>query len=125
MFLGGGVILREDDVVIFYHLRFWAERGLIHIEDERDNSYDIVAVRVALHRARALSEMLMNSRREAHTHDQYDQNNKAYHQRFLERIADLVRKAQIQGMPSDPTARRDLVRRRPMSVVVPGYGGGM
>lgn len=125
MFTAGGRI-DEDDVVQFGPLRFWAERGLIHYEDSRDNSYESLSVRSALHRARALSDMLLNSsKREMHTEDQFDRANRERHTRFLERVAMICAKAQIQGMPSDPVARRDLVNRRPKSVVVPGYKSTM
>lgn len=118
-------VLSDKDVVKFGPLRFWAERGLIHIEDARNNSYECICVRVALQRANAISEMLGN-RREAHTEDQFDQANRIRHQNMLDGLTELLYKAQVQGMPDDPSARRDLVRRRPKTVQVPKlYGGGM
>lgn len=125
-FIGGKHVLNEDDVCIFGPLRFWAERGLIHIEDSRDNSYESVSMRTALHRVSAISEMLGNSsKRELYSEDQFDQANRVRHQQMIERMLRIFEKAKIQGMPSDPSARRDLVRRRPVSVVVPGYGSNL
>jgi len=126
-FLGNGSVLNlQEDVVRFGPLRFWAERGLVHVEDATDNSYEVMSVRTFLSRARGLSDMIGNStQREMHSEDRYDQMERTRHLTFLEGAANLARKAQIQGMPSDPSARRELVRRRPKSVVVPAYGGGM
>lgn len=119
----GNAVLLDDDVVLFGYLRFWAERGLIHIEDSRDNSYECVSVKTILHRMRAISDMLGNSSsRETRSEDQFDQNNRKRHQDMLDAMCQMVKRAQIQGMPSDPTASRDLARRRPKTIVVPGVG---
>lgn len=108
----------DHSVCRFGHLRVWAERGLIHIEDSRDNSYDSIAVREALRRMVGISDMLKNSRTALRAGgmmaDEYDRNMK-----MLEQMTEICRLAQDQGMPSDPTARRDLVRRRPVTVTVP------
>lgn len=123
-----GVTTTGNDVVRFGHLRMWAERGLIHIEDAKDNSYNIVSVRTMLHRMRGIQDMLKNSKpgtRQAHSHDQMDRKWVEENQNMLDAMVEVVRKAQIQGMPTDASARRDLVRRRPKSVVVPGNGSAM
>ncbi len=116
----------DKNVVITKHLRMWAERGLIHIEDSRDNSYNVFAVRTILHRMRGISDMLGNSsEREMHSESQFDRAWRAEQVEMLEGMVNVVNKAKEQGMPSDPSACRDLVRRRPKTIVVPGYGGGM
>lgn len=109
----------------FGRLKIWAERGLIHIEDKSDNSYDVISVRTALHRLNGISDMLRNSRQHlkeigAMTHQEFDRQ-----MRMLEQMVEVCRRAQIQGMPDDPSARRDLVRRRPTTVVVPGIKSAM
>jgi hypothetical protein len=125
-FHGGGVRLDDDGVVRFGHCRFWAERGLIRIEDDRDGSYETVSVRTALERARAISDMLGNSTsRQMYSEDQFDRANRERHLRFLEKFAAICQKAKVQGMPSDASARRDLRRRLPKSFVVPGLNSGM
>lgn len=124
----GGVTTTGNDVVRFGHLRMWAERGLIHIEDAKDNSYKVVSVRTMLHRMRGIQDMLKNAKpqdRQAHSHDQLDRKWLEDNQNMLDAMVEVVRKAQIQGMPTDASARRDLVRRRPKSVVVPGNGSAM
>ena len=122
----GTYAVGDDGIVIFGPLRIWAERGLIHIEDSRDNSYECLSVRTALQRMKAISDMLGNStQRDINSEDQFDRANRDRHQRMLDSMIEITRKAQNQGMPSDASARRDLVRRRPKSIVVPGYGGGM
>jgi hypothetical protein len=116
----------DRGVVRFGPHRFWAERGLIHCEDSRDNSFNTYSVATMLRRMSAISDMLGNSTdREIHSEDQFDQANRARHQRMLEGMVDTVRKAQEQGMPSDATARRDLARRRPLTLVVPGLRHSM
>ncbi len=124
-FIGGNSV-SDTDVTIFGPLRMWAERGLIHIEDSRDGSYDAVSVRVALTRMRGISEMLGNStQRDVGCEDQFDRKNRKRHLDMLETMSAILNKAKIQGMPSDPTASRDLARRSKKQVVVPGYGGGL
>jgi hypothetical protein len=124
--MAGGTFLGNDNVAIFGPLRFWAERGLLHCEDSRDNSYETLSVRTALQRARAISDMLGNSsKRDMHSEDQFDRANRARHLRFLEQLMALVEKAKIQGMPSDASARRDLVNRRPKTFVVPAVNHQM
>jgi hypothetical protein len=124
-FTDGAVTGTAGDLVRLGPLRFWAERGLIHIEDERDNSYEVISVRTCLHRLRSIQDMLNNSRRVPYTEDQFDQANRQRLQDYLDAMIEVCRKAQQQGMPSDASARRDLVRRRPLSLVMPGYGGGL
>lgn len=126
MLFNGSNFLADHDVVRFGTLRLWAERGLIHIEDSKDNSYEAMSVKVCLQRMKSISEMLGNSsQRDVASEDQFDRNNRKRHQNMLDGMIEVVRRAQVQGMPDDASARRDLVRRRPKSVVVPGYGGGM
>lgn len=124
----GSSPLSGNDVVRFGHLRMWAERGLIHIEDSRNGEYKVVSVRTMLQRMKGIQDMIAGSRpsqRQAHSHDQMDRTWIDDNQGMLEAMVEVVRKAQAQGMPSDASARRDLVRRRPKTVLVPGYGGGM
>lgn len=99
-------------------VRYWAERGLIRAEDSLDNSYEVLSVRQFLRHAAALSAMLGNSSSKKDTGA--DPHLRAEFQRIIDRSIDLARKAQVQGMPDDPSACRDLRRRRPVSVVVPG-----
>ncbi len=123
----GACAVSDKDVVVFGHMRFWAENGLIHTESSIDGAYDCMSVREALTRANAISDMLGNSTaREIHSEDQFDQANRLRHMRMLEGLQAIFAKAKIQGMPSDASARRDRIRRRPVTVVVPKtYGGGM
>src|SRR5271166_5592624 len=106
LFLGS----MEHDLARLGPLRFWAERGLIHVEDARDNSYDSMSVRSALDRIRAINDMLGN-RREKHSEDQYDQTKRAELMAFVEKMVDIIRKAREQGTPDDPAACREYVRR--------------
>lgn len=124
----GNTFLGAGDVVIHDDLRIWAERGLIHIEDARDNSYKVVGVREVLFRMKAVQDMLKNSspsQRAKHSHDRFDRALLDKNQKMIDDMVEVVRKAKEQGMPHDASARRDLVRRRPKTFAVPGVGDSM
>lgn len=91
-------------------LRFWALRGLIRCEDSLDNSYEIISVRTFLHRVKALNDMLAKSSPEDDMGP--DTELRLDMQRNVEKALEIANQAQIQGMPSDPTARRALARER-------------
>lgn len=116
----------DSGVVHHGPLRIWAERGLIHVEDSRDNDYRTFSVATVLRRMRGISEMLGNSTdRDKYTESQFDRAWRERNQTMIEEMIEVIRRAKEQGMPSDPTAVRDLVRRAPKTIVVPAYGGGM
>lgn len=98
--------------------RYWAERGLIRVEDSLNNSYTVLSVREFMRHANAMSELLGNSRSVKTSGPDSDLRSEI--QRIIDRSIELGKRAQIQGMPSDASAARDLRRRRPVSVVVPG-----
>jgi hypothetical protein len=118
LFLG-----KNHDVCKFGPLRMWAERGLIHIEDSRDSSYDSVSVKTALERMEAVSDMIGNSRadRKGFIHEDIRQR----WQRMLEEMIFNCQKAKEQGMPSDPTAARDYKIRKTRTFLVCDTGAMM
>ncbi len=101
--------------------RWWADRGLIHMEDASDNSYDTISVKDFLLRLKGLNDMIGNSRKSMKDAKMMDAEELTRVQRFVEQGCDLADKAKEQGMPTDASARRDLVRRRATSVLVPGF----
>jgi hypothetical protein len=105
------------DITNYGHLKFWAERGLIRIEDTRDGGYQIITVRTFLHRLQALNDMLGNGR--ADVEGFADRNMVQELRRVIDEGVALCQKAQEQGMPSDPSACRDLRRRQPKTVCIP------
>jgi hypothetical protein len=115
-----GCVADGNGVVRFGPLRMWAERGLIHVEDARDNSYDSMSVNTALERMQAISDTIRNSKRDAHSESQFDKEWRYRNQQMLDDMILACNKAQVQGMPSDESARRDLVRRAKKLFVVPG-----
>jgi hypothetical protein len=122
-FTPGGLVGVSDDVVRFGPLRLWAERGLIRIEDARDGSYEIVSVHTMLYRMRAINEAIKNSsQRQKHSQDPEDAKEVRRLQGMIDAMVTVCRKAQEQGMPSDASARRDLARRLPTTVLVPAGG---
>lgn len=104
-------------------VRYWAERGLIRVEDSLDNSYHVLSVRQFLRHVNALSELLGNTT--AKKDSGADAQLRSEMQRNIDRAVEIAKKAQVQGMPSDASACRALRRRMPVSVVVPGSSAMM
>ena len=77
--------------------RFWAERGLIHIEHADDNTYECITVREFLQRVKGISDMLGNSLNDLEGFAHWDEIQR--NQNFIEEAAELAKKAQEQGMP--------------------------
>lgn len=112
------VLGQSHDVVRFGGLRIWAERGLVHIEDSNTNAYEVISVRDALVRMDAISDMQANTlakKKDASKHFKALEKN----QNFLDQMEVVIRKAQEQGMPHDPSAKREYARRRPTTLVMP------
>ena len=109
-------LLGSHDVAQLGPLRLWAERGLVHIEDGRDNSFHTLTVKDALDRVQGLNDMLGNSTDDANI---YYKDERERLMRFIETMIIVAKKAQEQGMPSDGSARRELKRRRSKTVQVP------
>ena len=106
-----------NDVARYAHLRVWAERGLVHIEDARDNSYECVPYRTMLERINAINEMLGKSRLDRGKFIDEDLRNRL--QTAVEEIFAVCKKAKEQGSPDDPAARREASRRASATVRMP------
>ena len=91
----------RDSVVNFGNQRWWAERGMLHMEDKRTGEFRTVMVHDVLLRTKALNDMIGNSL--AHP-----QGTTAYTdemlriQSFIESMLELCKKAKAQGRPDDP-----------------------
>ena len=110
----------DNDVVKHGPLRLWAADGMIKIEDGRDNSYTALSVKEALERVSAINEMIGNSSGDGEYADEITRL-----QRFVEGMVELCKKARVQGMPTDATARKERRRRHSTSVIVPGKSTAM
>lgn len=97
-------------------LRLWADRGLVHCEDGTNNSYRSMSVRSALHRVAALSDMLGNPSRSRES--ELDRAKRGEIQEFIDRMCEVIRKAQEQGMPGDPSAVAAYKRARPTVIAL-------
>lgn len=94
---------QEDKGVVYFgprdnprKTRYWAERGIIHIEDVADGEYETLSVREFLQRMDAVSEFvkkLIQKDRIMHA-DEIARN-----QRYLESATILCKRAQQQGLP--------------------------
>lgn len=94
---------------------WWAEKGQLHCEDSRDNSFVTVSVRDFLLRLQAVNDMLSNGENENFAH----RDEVARHMRFVEEAVELVRKAREQGVPEDPRVLQAKSQSAPTSVSVP------
>lgn len=111
----------EADVARYRNLRLWAENGLVHWEDARNNAYDSMPVRSCLHRINALSEMLGNTRESRK--GAMDEAFRIELQGFIEAAAQVCQKAREQGEASDASMVRDRIRRLPKTVCMPSALG--
>jgi hypothetical protein len=102
--------------------RWWAERGLIHWEHKDTGDYGTVSIKEALIRLRGLNDMVTNSLAESHEAGSKflyrDEIEKM--QKFIDEMLQLCKKAKAQGAPDDPSAVRDMKRRRRKVVSVAG-----
>lgn len=99
----------------YRQLEFWAERGLIHIFDFRNNpyqpDYSKVPVREMLMRARALNQQLGRMK---YTDEREELT------RGVEGIIAACKEAQKQGRPDDPKTFEHLRNMRDKHVLLPG-----
>jgi hypothetical protein len=96
----------SNGVVISKDCRWWADRGMFHVEDARDNSYKSMTIRQALYHLNGLSDMLMNSGKET---DYYDEIMAL--RTFCEQIREVIQRAKEQGDPTTKDAVEDRKRR--------------
>lgn len=99
-------------------VRWWAERGQLHWEDSRDNSYDAVPIREFLHRLKAINDMISNGNKKQNEGFMHSDEVER-HMRFVEEAIELVRKAKEQGDITDVRVQRHKAQNLPMSVVMP------
>ena len=95
-------------------VRYWAERGLVHWEDAKDNSYGSMVWQEASLRVLALSEMVHNSRQ----HGLYGDEIRIT-QRFIEEMVPVIEQAKEQGGPLDDVQQIANERRRRSRKIVP------
>ena len=113
-------------VADYYHLRVWAEDGLVKIEDARDNGYEVLQVREFLKRLKAINDMkgAIDGTESAELKAAICEERTAI-DRFVERAIPVARKAQEQGMPSDKSAKNSLAAARPKNFVMSGKDTSM
>ena len=95
-------------------VRYWAERGLVHWEDSKDNSYGSMIWQDAARRVIAVSDMCHNMRKEGLFGDEINRI-----QKFVSDMEYIIRKARSQGGPSDDTHAVAEERRRRAPKIMP------
>ncbi len=99
--------------------KYWAERGLIHLENTITNEYKLLSLRTFLHRLNAISNMISRARTELAKSNFAHSDEIKRQMQFVEKATIIAQQAREQGMPTDPDARKEAKRRAPKSVVVP------
>lgn len=108
-------LIGQKDVVQFAGHRWWAERGRIHWEKMTDGSYGSMSIRQCLERLQGLNDMVGNTK----LNDGFHMPDEVvHHQRYVEQVIDLCKKAKDQGSPDNPSAGRDAKRRRRTMITV-------
>ena len=95
-------------------VRYWAERGMVHWEDSKDNSYGSMFWQDAAKRVLALSEMVHNSREKGLMGDEISRV-----QKFVCDMEPIVKEARAQGGPLDNVAQVAEERRRRRPKIMP------
>ena len=114
-----GVVLQyalfeEGDLPKSQPVRYWADRGRIHMSWEDGlgrEHYDSVSVLTALHRIKALNDCVGNtlqSQRQSH----YYYKELLQLERFRDDFMEILKKAKEQGDPMDYKAQKEASRDR-------------
>lgn len=93
---------------------YWADNGLVHWEDSKDNTYGSMYWQDAARRVLALSEMTIKS-----SEDGYYADERKKLQSFICDMEEVIRKAREQGGPLDDGVLADRQRARRKAVIVP------
>ncbi len=119
-------LLGQDHNVVYFGprsnpkaVRWWAERGQLHWEDERDNSYASVGIKEFLERLKGINDMISNGKKKDNEGFMHSDEVER-HQRFIEEALELVRIAKDQGDPDDIKVRKVKAEElKKISMVVP------
>ena len=121
------IILGTDHNVVYFGprdnprcQRWWADRGLIHVEDARDNSYDTLNIREFLERLKAVNDMIGNSKSTLANDGFAHEDEIGRQMRFVEDAVELVKIAKEQGEAGSKDAIKEANRRRAKTIVMPG-----
>ena len=120
------ILLGQQHNVVFFGprsnpkaVRWWAERGQLHWEDSRDNSYAAVGIKEFLERLRGINDMISNGKRKDNEGFMHADEIKR-HQDFIEEAIELVRIAKEQGDPDGVRVRKHKAQElKKISMVVP------
>lgn len=102
------------------HQEFWPERGLVHIEDQRDGSYVSLSAAEAFARAISFNQEVKAAAADTSLTDRVMYPDERAE--ILKMVVDLmacVKEARRQGDPTDPEVSRSVARaNRPCQVLL-------
>lgn len=94
-------------------MNFWAEGGLIHMEDKNNGEYSVVTRKDCLLRAKAINDTIQYY---PHASERDEQH------RLVQDLIECVRQAKDQGDPTDPEIFKQKLKeiKRSSSILLPG-----
>jgi hypothetical protein len=107
-------LIGNSGVVKHGNLRIWAERGMIRIEDARDNSYVTVQLKQFLFRIKALNDAIGKS---SDSWEYADERRDM--QRLVEEYVAVAKRCYGQGEPENKDAIKSRKRSRTRQVSMP------
>jgi len=111
---------REGKHYFVDDIEFWAENGLIYVEDHRDDSFQVVTVRDMLQRAAVLSV----ERNRVTASGKVAAEDRKKLQDTIDNMVEACRTAKKQGRPDDPRVIEDLRKQRRKNILLPGANPG-
>jgi hypothetical protein len=107
--MSGHILRKEGKHYKHDDLEFWAEDGLIFIEDRRDGTFNVVPCREFSLRAKAINE---EAKRATYPSDKANLNE------WVLKMHDAWKEAKSQGDPADPRIALQKYReRRKVSII--------
>lgn len=110
---------------VYKQLEWWAEHGLIYMEDHSDDTFQALMVRDALERAAALTVERRRLTSRIVSSGGSSGNKVAAQERdmlqtAIEGLIEAAKEAKKQGDPSDPRVIEDLQKQRRKRILMPG-----
>jgi hypothetical protein len=122
------VLFNGANVVRYRGHRIWAERGYIHIERDDTGEYQMIHVKNAVERVKAIGDMTTNTRRMGKREVTRGLPEIEDYDRFVKQMTHVIARAIEQGVPFEPGVTEHRLALAPkqfsMARVSPIFGTG-
>ncbi len=105
------VLNKEGKHYIFDDLEFWAENGLIYIEDKRKDEFNVVTCRDFVYRAKAINDEIKRSIYTSDTRHLQD---------CVLKMHEVWKEAKSQGDPTDVEIAKKKYKERRRAIMTTG-----